>query len=75
VESCCTRGRNYYDRGVVRREEVQRKSSVAPPNFYSTYDPRKFCNWIAYPDYYFDLYDARRVQIAKRNLKVLALSY
>ena len=59
--------RNYYYWRVVRRE-VQRKSSVAPPDFYGMYDPRKFCDWIAHVDYYFDLYEfsyARRVQFAK----------
>ena len=49
-----------------------------PPDFYGTYDSRKFCDWLAHMDYYFDLYEffnARRVQFAKRKLKVLALDY
>ena len=62
------REHNYYDWRVIRRDEVQRKSNVAPIDFYGTYDPHKFCDWIAHLDCYFDLYelsDASRVQFAK----------
>jgi len=56
---------NCVNRCVVRREKkIQRKSSVAPPDFYGTYDSHKFCEWIGHLDYYFDLYefsDALRV--------------
>ena len=77
TESRRTREHNYYDWHVVRRE-VQRKSSVAPLDFYDTYDPHKFYDWIAHLDYYFDLYessDARRVQFPMCKLKFAALYY
>ena len=73
-----TKERNHYDRRVVRREKVQRDSSVVPLDFYDTYDLREFCDWIAYLDYYFDLYElseARRVQFAKCKLRSTTLDY
>ena len=73
-----TKERNHYDRRIVRREKIQRDSSVAPLDFYDTYDLREFCDWIAYLDYYFDLYElseARRVQFAKCKLRSTTLDY
>ena len=32
---------NYYDWHVIKRDKVQRKSSVALIDFYGTYDPHK----------------------------------
>ena len=73
-----TRERNYYDWRVIRRDEVQQKSSVAPIDFYGTYDPRKFCEWIAHLNYYFDLYELsemRKVWFATCKLRCATLDY
>jgi len=51
----------YYCWCAVRREEVQRKCNVTPLDFYNTYDPREFCEWIVHLYYYFDLYELSEV--------------
>jgi len=69
---------NYYDWRAIRRDKVQQKCNIVPIKFYGTYDPRKFCDWIAHLDYYIDLYefsDASRVRFAKWKIKSSALDY
>ena len=48
----------------------EKSNEKAVSDFYGMYNPRKFCDWIAHLDYYFDLYEfsyARRVQFDKEN--------
>ena len=78
TESHHNKERNYYDNRVVRSVTNQRESSIVPPNFHGTYDPYKFCDWIAHLDYYFDLYeffDASRVRFATCISRSAALDY
>ena len=49
---------------------------LAPLDFYSTYDRRKFSDWITRMNYYFNLYelsDARNIWFATCKLKFTAL--